>query len=153
MEITRNAALVVVDVQKGFDEAEFWGPRDNPAADWNIAALIGAWQDSCRPVVFVRHDSPKADSPLRPGTRAMTSREYVEERRGKGSGQELLVTRTVNSAFHCIPDLDAWFRANGITQFVRAGIQTNMAWRPPPAWAATLATTSRSPSTPPTPPT
>jgi hypothetical protein len=31
-----------------------------------VKALIGAWQDSCHPIVFVRHDSPKADSPLRP---------------------------------------------------------------------------------------
>ncbi|MEK2477356.1 cysteine hydrolase, partial [Streptomyces noursei] len=38
MEITQNAALVVVDVQKGFDESEFWGPRNNPAADEHIAS-------------------------------------------------------------------------------------------------------------------
>lgn len=126
MEITENAALVVVDVQKGFEDAEFWGPRDNPAADDNIASLIAAWQDSGRPVVLVRHDSVKPDSPLRPGYEGNAFKEYVERRRGLGTGPELLVTKTVNSAFYGTPDLDAWFRAAGITQFAVAGIQTNM---------------------------
>jgi nicotinamidase-related amidase len=57
MEIAENAALVVVDVQKGFDEADFWGTRNNPEADDNIASLIDVWQSTGRPVVFVRHDS------------------------------------------------------------------------------------------------
>lgn len=126
MEIAENAALVVVDVQKGFEEEEFWGARNNPGADDNIAALIDAWQAAGRPVVFVRHDSPKPASPLRPGYAGNGFKAYVEERRGKGAGAELLVTKTVNSAFYGTPDLDAWFKAEGISQFVVAGIQTNM---------------------------
>ncbi|MFE0176054.1 cysteine hydrolase family protein [Streptomyces sp. NPDC059002] len=126
MEIAENAALVVVDVQKGFDEEEFWGPRNNPEADDNIASLIDAWQATGRPVVFVRHDSPKPGSPLRPGYEGNDFKEYVERRRGKGAGPELLLTKTVNSAFYGTPDLDAWLKASGISQFVVAGIQTNM---------------------------
>ncbi|MFF3642477.1 cysteine hydrolase family protein [Streptomyces sp. NPDC002564] len=126
MEIAANAALVVVDVQKGFEEEEFWGPRNNPGADDNIASLIDVWQATGRPVVFVRHDSPKPRSPLRTGYEGNGFKEYVEERRGKGAGAELFVTKTVNSAFYGTPDLDAWFRAEGVTQFVVAGIQTNM---------------------------
>jgi nicotinamidase-related amidase len=127
MEIAENAALVVVDVQKGFDEAGFWGPRNNPEADDNIASLIDVWQATGRPVVFVRHDSPKPQSPLRPGYEGNAFKEYVERRRGKGAGgAELLITKTVNSAFYGTPDLDAWLRAEGISQFVVAGIQTNM---------------------------
>ncbi|QOV41249.1 cysteine hydrolase [Streptomyces ferrugineus] len=124
--IARNAALVVVDVQKGFDEEAFWGPRNNLAADENIAVLIAAWQETDRPVVFVRHDSLKLESPLRPGYEGNDFKEYVQARRGLGSGPELLVTKTVNSAFYGTPDLDAWFKEAGITQFVVAGIQTNM---------------------------
>lgn len=41
-------------------------------------------------------------------------------------GAELLVTKTVNSAFYGTPDLDAWLKGEGISQFVVAGIQTNM---------------------------
>ncbi|MFD0168380.1 isochorismatase family protein [Streptomyces decoyicus] len=53
-------------------------------------------------------------------------KEYVEERRGKGSGPELLVTKSVNSASYGTPNLDDWFKASGVTQVVLAGIQTNM---------------------------
>ena len=127
MEIAENAALVVVDVQKGFDEADFWGPRNNPEADDNIASLIDVWQATGRPVVFVRHDSPKPQSPLRPGYEGNEFKEYVEQRRGKESGgAELFITKTVNSAFYGTPDLNAWLKAEGISQFVVAGIQTNM---------------------------
>ncbi|QIQ03373.1 isochorismatase family protein [Streptomyces liangshanensis] len=126
MEIRENAALVVVDVQKGFDE-EVWGRRNNPDAEGNIAALIDVWQSSGRPVVFVRHDSAQGEaSPLRPGYVGNDFKDFVEQRRGKGSGPELLVTKNVNSAFYGEPDLDAWLRGAGVGQVVVVGIQTNM---------------------------
>jgi nicotinamidase-related amidase len=126
MEIAKNAALVVVDVQEGFEESGFWGPRNNPGADENIASLIDTWQRTGRPVVFVRHDSVKPESPLRRGYAGNDFKEYVRERRGKGAGRELLVTKTVNSAFLGTPDLGAWLKAEGISQVVVVGIQTNM---------------------------
>ncbi|MGW1722175.1 cysteine hydrolase family protein [Streptomyces sp. NPDC002306] len=126
MEIAENAALVVVDVQRGFEELDFWGSRNNPGADDNIASLIDVWQATGRPVVFVRHDSSNPLSPLRPGYEGNGFKEYVERRRGKGAGAELLLTKTVNSAFLGTPDLDAWLKAAGISQVVVAGIQTNM---------------------------
>jgi nicotinamidase-related amidase len=126
MDIAENAALVVVDVQKGFEEAGFWGPRNNPAADDNIAALIDVWQATERPVVFVRHDSGKAGSPLRTGYAGNELKDYVEQRRGKGAGPELFLTKTVNSAFLGTPDLGAWLTQAGIGQLVLVGIQTNM---------------------------
>ncbi|MFJ9577319.1 cysteine hydrolase family protein [Streptomyces sp. NPDC101191] len=134
MEINENAALVVIDVQKGFDDEEFWGRRDNPEAEENIAALIDRWQETGRPVVFVRHDSSHEGSPLQAGTVGNAFKDVVEERRGKGTGPELLVTKSVNSAFYGEPDLDAWLRgaarggaADGPRgQIVIVGIQTNM---------------------------
>ncbi|MFJ2744682.1 cysteine hydrolase family protein [Streptomyces sp. NPDC087440] len=125
MDITQRTALVVVDVQQGF-ENPFWGTRNNPSADDNIAALIEAWQSAGRPVVFVRHDSTEPQSPLLPGTPGNDFKPYVEDRRGKGSGPELLVSKVVNSAFYGTPDLDEWLKEAGVDQFVVAGIQTNM---------------------------
>ncbi|QNE76686.1 isochorismatase family protein [Streptomyces finlayi] len=126
MEISENAALVVVDVQEGFEEEAYWGPRNNPEADRNIAGLIDVWQSTGRPVVFVRHDSSQPGSPLRTGYPGNGFKRYVEERRGKGSGPELFLTKSVNSAFYGTPDLDSWLREAGVRQIVVAGIQTNM---------------------------
>ncbi|MDQ1013258.1 nicotinamidase-related amidase [Streptomyces sp. V4I23] len=126
MDIAQNAALIVVDVQKGFEELDYFGPRNNPGADDSIASLIDVWQATSRPVVFVRNDSDKPDSPLRPGYEGNDFKEYVEQRRGKGTGAaELLVTKSVNSVFLGTPDLDAWLKAEGISQLVLVGIQTN----------------------------
>ncbi|MEU3609678.1 cysteine hydrolase family protein [Streptomyces sp. NPDC035033] len=126
MEIEENAALIVVDVQKGFDDGGFWGRRDNPAAEGNMALLIDRWRETERPVVFVRHDSWQEESPLAAGGAGNAFKDFVEERRGRGAGPELLVTKTVNSAFYGEPDLDAWLRGAGVRQIVIVGIQTNM---------------------------
>ncbi|MFI9731312.1 cysteine hydrolase family protein [Streptomyces sp. NPDC052092] len=126
LEVAGNAALVVVDVQKGFEDP-FWGRRNNPEAEANIAALLDAWQETGRPVVFVRHDSPAGSrSPLRVGHEGNDFKDFVEERRGKGAGPEVLVTKSVNSAFYGEPGLDSWLKGAGVRQIVIAGIQTNM---------------------------
>ena len=112
-------ALIVVDVQRGFDDAEYWGPRNNPQCEDNIAALLAAWRDRSRPVVFVRHDSTEAPAPLRPGQPGNAFKPIV-------SGHpDLLVTKQVNSCFHGHPDLDGWLREQQLDGFVLSGITTN----------------------------
>ncbi|MFF3862503.1 cysteine hydrolase family protein [Streptomyces sp. NPDC002209] len=118
-----NAALLVIDVQKGFDDASYWGPRNNPAADANIAALMDAWQESGRPVVLVRHASRAAGSVLAADHPGHAFKDFVADRAGQ---EALLVTKTVNSSFYGTPDLAAWLTAQGIGQLVVCGIQTNM---------------------------
>jgi len=39
-----TTALIVVDVQRGFDDSEYWGARNNPDCDSNIGMLIGHWR-------------------------------------------------------------------------------------------------------------
>jgi hypothetical protein len=36
-----RTALVVVDVQRAFEDAAYWGRRNNPACEANVAALLG----------------------------------------------------------------------------------------------------------------
>jgi nicotinamidase-related amidase len=113
-------ALVVVDMQKAFDDPGFWGPRNNPAGEENVAALIAARGERGLPVVFVRHDSKEPASPLRAGQPGNAVKEMV-------SGEpDLLVTKHVNSAFHGDPDLAGWLRATGVKTIVVCGIHTNM---------------------------
>ncbi|MEU6755242.1 cysteine hydrolase family protein [Streptomyces sp. NPDC046685] len=122
IEIAPDSALLVIDVQKGFDDASFWGPRDNPAAEDNIAALMEAWQDAGRPVVLVQHLSERPGSVLAADHPGHAFKDLVEKRRA-GS---LVITKSVNSAFYGTPDLAQWLTARGIGQLVVVGIQTNM---------------------------
>ncbi|MEU9003772.1 cysteine hydrolase family protein [Streptomyces sp. NPDC048551] len=122
IEIAPDSALIVIDVQKGFDDASFWGPRNNPAAEENIAALMDAWHASGRPVVLVRHASSRPGSVLAPDRPGHAFKEFVEERRHDAP----VITKTVNSAFYGTPDLAGWLTARGIGQLVVVGIQTNM---------------------------
>ncbi|GAA1151175.1 cysteine hydrolase family protein [Nesterenkonia lutea] len=112
-------ALIVIDVQQGFDDSEFWGPRDNPACEQNIAALVAHWRNKDWPLVFVQHQSSDPGSPL-----AMSSpgREFKDVITGT---PDLLVRKNVNSSFYGSPDLDSWLRAEGIGQVVICGITTN----------------------------
>jgi nicotinamidase-related amidase len=117
---TGMAALVVIDVQRGFDDASYWGPRNNPECERNVGALIEAWREHRQPLVFVRHDSLEEASPLRAGAPGNAFKEAI---RGE---PDLLVTKHVNSAFHGSPDLEAWLKQTGVDGIVVCGIQTNM---------------------------
>ena len=64
--LPHSAALIVIDVQKAIDHPS-WGARNNPEAEQNIAALLGAWRTSGRPIYHVRHDSREPASYYRPG--------------------------------------------------------------------------------------
>ncbi|HEY6759783.1 MAG TPA: cysteine hydrolase family protein [Baekduia sp.] len=112
-------ALVVVDVQEAFRDAAYWGRRNNPACEGNVEALIAAWRAAGRRVVFVRHDSVEEGSPLAPGGAGNAFLPIV------AGEPDLLVGKTVNSAFHGTPDLDAWLRAEGLDGIVVCGITTN----------------------------
>jgi len=114
-----RVALIVVDVQQGFDHP-VWGARNNPACEANIGKLIDAWRAAGQPIVYVRHDSSEPDSPFTPGQRGNDFQETL-------SGEpDLLVVKSVNSAFHGDPDLARWLRAEGIERIAVCGIQTNM---------------------------
>jgi nicotinamidase-related amidase len=112
-------ALVVVDVQRGCDDAR-WGRRNNLRCEKNIAALLDAWRAHGQPVVFVRHDSAEPDSPLRAGG---PGNEFKDVLTGD---PDVLVVKSVNSSFHGEPDLAAWLRGSGIDRLAICGIQTNM---------------------------
>jgi nicotinamidase-related amidase len=117
MDLSRHA-LVVVDAQQGFDDP-WWGPRNNPACDDNIAVLAREWARLGRPLVHVRHDSEEPGSPLHPGGEGNRLKPYLDD------APDLLVTKQVNSAFHGHPDLHAWLQCESITGLVICGITTN----------------------------
>jgi nicotinamidase-related amidase len=113
-----DPALIVVDVQRAFADP-VWGRRDNPACEANIGALIEHWRESGRPIVFVRHDSEEPGSPLATGT---PGNDFLDVVTGE---PDLLVTKSVNSAFHGEPDLSTWLDDEGIDEIYVCGITTD----------------------------
>lgn len=115
-----STALVVIDVQKGFNDTNHWGQRNNPDCESNIEQLISAWRAQNWPIVYVRHDSVTPGSPLAPSGKGNQFKEAL-------SGEpDLLVTKNVHSAFYGEPDLDAWLKEHEISGVAICGIQTNM---------------------------
>ena len=66
MRLPADATLIVIDVQEAIDDPR-WGPRNNPGAEANIAALIAAWRTEELPIIHVRHDFGRTGLALRAG--------------------------------------------------------------------------------------
>jgi nicotinamidase-related amidase len=113
----RDAALLVIDVQKGLDEPRL-GRRNNPAAEANMAALLAAWRERGLPVVHVHHDSVEPNSPLRPG---LPGNEVKDEVRPLPA--EALFRKSVNSAF-IGTGLEDYLKRQGLTSLVVVGLTT-----------------------------
>jgi nicotinamidase-related amidase len=111
-------ALIVVDVQRAFEDPA-WGRRNNPESETNIAALVAHWREQGWPLVLVRHDSVEADSPLRPELPGNALMDIVD------GEHDLLVAKSVNSAFHGEPSLQAWLDGEGIDTVYICGMTTN----------------------------
>lgn len=116
--LPENTALIVVDLQNAID-APYWGRRNNPGAEANIARLLAAWRAGGRPIYHVRHDSTEPQSAYRPG---QPGNEFKAEAMPL-PGEPVIVKRT-NSAF-IGTDLEAQLRAAGHTTLVVAGVITN----------------------------
>jgi nicotinamidase-related amidase len=113
-----NTALLVVDMQAGFDDPA-WGARNNRAVETNVAALIAAWRAASAPVVHVHHNSPGGDGRLRAGTAGATPKPEALP-----TGGEAVYSKSVNSAF-IGTSLEADLHKRGVTGLVIVGLTTN----------------------------
>ena len=118
MNIEKNAALIVIDVQKAFDDPRM-GARNNPQAEANIARLLAAWRESGRPVIHVRHDSVEPQSMLRPGQPGNAIKTEA-----KPLESEPVIGKHVNSAF-IGTDLEQRLRKAGQDTVVCVGLTTD----------------------------
>ncbi len=116
--IPTSAALLVIDVQKGFD-APGWGPRNNPGAERLVARLLEAWRLAGWPVIHVQHVSVEEGSALGPGRPGVEIKPEAQPREG-----EPLFQKSVNSAF-IGTGLEDYLRSEGIASLVLVGLTTN----------------------------
>lgn len=113
----KNTTLLIIDVQKGFDEP-FWGERNNPQAEDNIVRLLDAWRKHKRPVFHIQHMSLSPNSPLNPKHPGNAIKDALQPREG-----EPLIQKNVNSAF-IGTDLEQQLRRIRCNSLVIVGLTT-----------------------------
>jgi nicotinamidase-related amidase len=118
IDISANAALVVIDVQQGFDLLR-WGARNNLEAEGNIARLLSAWRTTGHPVIHVHHESSSPTGAFRKGGPGVLTKPEAMPEEG-----ERLYWKAVNSAF-IGTSLEADLRQDGISTLVIVGLTTN----------------------------
>jgi nicotinamidase-related amidase len=117
-KLGRNAALLVVDMQAGFDDPA-WGARNGPMAEANVAALIAAWRAIGAPVIHIHHDSPSPSGLLRRGTPG-----HAPKPQARPLASEKIYRKNVNSAF-IGTSLEADLKGLGIDTVAIVGLTTN----------------------------
>jgi nicotinamidase-related amidase len=112
-----KAALIIIDVQKGFDEP-YWGARNNPNAEQAVGRLLQQWRANGGPIFHVKHNSRLPRSPLHPSNPGNAFKDIAAPRDG-----EPVIGKDVNSAF-IGTDLEAQLRAAGVDDVILAGLTT-----------------------------
>jgi nicotinamidase-related amidase len=92
--IINQPALLVLDVQKGFDDPH-WGKRNNTQAEENILKLLTEWRKRGWEVIYSQHLSLLPNSPLNYQNKlGIEFKEIV-----KPLPHEVVFQKNVNSAF------------------------------------------------------
>lgn len=111
-------ALIVIDMQQGMASPSA-GPRNNPHAEQNIAALLDGWRNARATIVHVRHISRTVGSPFWPGQPGAEFQSALAPLTG-----EHVVEKNVPDAF-INTGLERWLHTRGITKLVIVGVSTN----------------------------
>ncbi|MBS7232176.1 cysteine hydrolase [Flavobacterium psychroterrae] len=116
----QNAALLLIDVQKGFNEEDIWGGnRNNKDAELKMAQILEQWRSLELPVFHIVHSSVHPDSRLHVSHPGFKIKDEVKPING-----ETVITKNVNSAF-IGTDLQQQLDNLGINKLVIVGLTTN----------------------------
>ncbi|MFC7391447.1 cysteine hydrolase family protein [Scopulibacillus cellulosilyticus] len=117
-KLPENTALIIIDVQKGFNDPS-WGKRNNPDAEVKIERILNNFREKNRPVIHIQHLSQKADSPLRSGSPGSEFKDNVKPLMG-----EPIFQKRVNSAF-IGTNLEQYLKENEYHTVVIVGLTTD----------------------------
>ena len=91
----QQTALILIDIQKGFDNISYWGgERNNLDAEVNAAKLLKLWRQCQLPFFHVQHCSVDTDSILTATSPGNAFKDAVKPLPG-----EVVIRKSVNSAF------------------------------------------------------
>ena len=117
---TNRPALILIDIQKGFDNIEYWGgQRNNLNAEENAAELLKLWRENNFPVFHIKHCSSNPASLLHETNAGNEFKELV-----KPLNNEIVINKNVNSAF-IGTDLKEQLENAKITTLVIVGLTTD----------------------------
>lgn len=117
---TERPALILIDIQKGFDNIEYWGgQRNNPDAEENASELLKLWRKHHLPVFHIKHCSSNPGSLLHEANAGNDFKDLV-----KPMGNEPIIKKNVNSAF-IGTDLKEQLDNLKITKLVIVGLTTD----------------------------
>jgi nicotinamidase-related amidase len=116
----RHTALILIDIQKAFDELEASGKRrNNPHAVQRIKDILAHFRAKRGQIIYVRHASCDPVSAFRPDQPGYAVREEAREQPG-----EPVLVKHVNSSF-IGTDLEALLRERQVKYVVIVGATTN----------------------------
>lgn len=91
----QRPALLLIDLQKGFEDIEYWGgERNNPQAEKNSAKILNAWREANLPLFHIKHCSLTKGSPL---AESHQGNAFIKETAPVDN--EPVFKKSVNSAF------------------------------------------------------
>lgn len=118
--INQNTALLLIDLQLGFDNHTHWGGhRNNPNCEQVCFHLLQQWRNYQMPIFHIKHNSTDPNSPLRPSQIGNEFKPLTAPMSG-----EIVIEKTVNSAF-IGTDLEYQLKVRGIDTLVIVGLTTN----------------------------
>src|SRR5215471_18524815 len=115
---TSRTALILVDVQKGFDDP-YGGRRNNPHAEKQMLRLLSAFRERGAPIFHFRHLSSNPNSPLHPGHPGNSLKDETQP-----LPAEPVLTKKVNSCFIGTP-LEEELRKLDVESLVVCGLTTD----------------------------
>ena len=117
---TDRPALILVDIQKGFDNIAYWGgQRNNPDAEEKAGELLRLWRKHHLPIFHIKHCSSNPDSLLNEANEGNDFKDLV-----KPICSEPIIKKNVNSAF-IGTDLKQQLDNLKITKLVIVGLTTD----------------------------
>ena len=118
--ISKNPALIIIDVQKAFLEKDYPGiKRNNINAELVCGNILNKWRKNDLNVIHVRHSSTNPESKLHKSKPGFEFNDYV-----KPKNNEIVLTKNVNSAF-IGTGLDEILKNLNINTLVIVGMTTN----------------------------